>query len=53
MGTKYGTNVSNKVLLNATKFQSYSLYRSWVIKGKPTGGVGGGGGKIIHPFHLD
>ena len=39
MGTKFGANVSNRMLLNAAKFQSYSFYRSWVIKGKPTGGV--------------
>ena len=38
MGTKFGTNVSNRMLLNAAKFQGYSFYRSWVIKGKPTGG---------------
>ena len=45
--TKYGTNVSHKMLLNAAKFQGYSFYRFWVIKGKPTGG----GGKITpHPL---
>ena len=38
MGTKFGTDVSNRMLLNATKFQSYSFYCFWVIKGKPTGG---------------
>ena len=38
MDTKFGTNVSNKILLNAAKFQGYSSYRFWVIKGKPTGG---------------
>ena len=27
------------MLLNAAKFQSYSFYRLWVIKRKPTGGV--------------
>ena len=37
MDTKFGTNVSNRVLLNAAKFHGYSLYRFWVIKGKPTG----------------
>ena len=37
MDTKFGTNVSNRMLLNAAKFQGYSFYRSWVIKGKPTG----------------
>ena len=34
--TKFGTNVSNKKLLNAGKFQGYGFYRFWVIKGKPT-----------------
>ena len=38
MSTKFGTNVSNRMLLNAAKFRGYSLYRFWVIKGKPTGG---------------
>ena len=38
MDTKFGTNVSNRMLLNAAKFQGYSFYRLWVIKGKPTGG---------------
>ena len=37
--TKFGTNVSNKMLLNAEKCQGYSFYRFWVIKGKPTGEV--------------
>ena len=36
MDTKFGMNVSNKMLLNAAKFQGYSLYRFWVIQGKPT-----------------
>ena len=35
--TKFGTNVSNEMLLNAAKCQGYSFYRFWVIKGKPTG----------------
>ena len=39
MGTKFGTNVSNRMLMNATKFQCYNFYRFWVIKEKPTGGV--------------
>ena len=39
MDTKFGTNVSNKTLLNAAKFQSYSSYIFGVIKGKPTRGV--------------
>ena len=38
MDTKFGTNVSNRMLLNAAKFQGYSFYRFWVIKEKPTGG---------------
>ena len=33
--TKFGTSVSNKILLNAAKFQGYSFYRFWVIKRKP------------------
>ena len=32
--TKFGTNVFNEMLLNATKCQGYSFYRFWVIKGK-------------------
>ena len=35
--TKFGTNVSNKSLLNAAKCQVYSFYCFWVTKGKPTG----------------
>ena len=38
--TKFGTNVSNRMLLNAAKSQRYSIYRFWVIKRKPTGGGG-------------
>ena len=34
--TKFDTNVSNEMLLNAAKCQGYSFYRFWVIKGKPT-----------------
>ena len=37
---KFGTNVSNKMLLNAAKYQGYSFYRFWVIKEKPTWGRG-------------
>ena len=37
--TKFGTNISNKMLLNAAKCLGYSFYRFWVIKGKPTGWV--------------
>ena len=36
--TKFGSKVSNKILLNAALCQSYSFYRFWVIKGKPTYG---------------
>ena len=35
--TKFGTNVFNKKLLNAAKFQGYSFCRFWVIKRKQTG----------------
>ena len=35
------------MLLNAAKFQGYSFYRFWVIKGKPTGG----GVKLPPPLH--
>ena len=31
------TKVSNKMLVNAAKYQGYSFYRIWVIKGKPSG----------------
>ena len=37
--TTFGTNVVNKMLVNAGKFQGYSFYRFWVIKGKPTWGI--------------
>ena len=30
--TKFDTNVSNKILLNAAKFQCDTFYRFWVIK---------------------
>ena len=46
MDTKFGSNVCNKMLLNAAKFQGYSFCRFWVMKGKPTGG-----GKITPPSH--
>ena len=38
LNTKFGTNVSNRMLLNAAKFQGYCFYRFWVIQGKPTWG---------------
>ena len=47
--TKFGTNVSNKMLLNAAKCQSYSFYRFWVSKGIPTGR----GGLNYPPHPLD
>ena len=34
VGTKFSTNVSNRMLPSAAEFQGYSFYRSWVIKGK-------------------
>ena len=37
MNTKLDTKVSNRMLLNAAKFQDYNFYCFWVIKGKPTG----------------
>ena len=30
------------MLLNAAKYQGYSCYRFWIIKGKPTESGGGG-----------
>ena len=36
MDSKFGTNVSNRLLLNAVKLKCYSFYCFWVIKGKPT-----------------
>ena len=35
--TKFGTNVSYKILLNGAKCQCYTISRFWVIKRKPTG----------------
>ena len=37
-GTKFGTDASNEMLLNAAKCQDYSFYRFWVIKGRPKRG---------------
>ena len=37
--TKFGTDVSNKMILNVAKCQGYSFYRFWVIKWKTTGGL--------------
>ena len=36
--TKFGLNVSNKMLLNAAKCQGYNFYRFWVIKRNQPGG---------------
>ena len=33
-------DVSDEMLLNPENHKEYSFYRFWVIKGKPTGGVG-------------
>ena len=33
--TKFGINVSNKMLLDTVKCQDYNFYRFWVLKGKP------------------
>ena len=38
MDTTFDTNVYNSMLLNAGKFQCYSFYCFWAIKGKPSGG---------------
>ena len=46
MDTKFDMNVSNRMLLNAAKFQGYNFYHFWVIKGKPTGG------KITSPLQI-
>ena len=35
--TKFCTNISNNILLNAAKCKGCSFYRFWVIKEKPTG----------------
>ena len=37
--TKFGMNVSNKMLLNTGNCQCYSFHCFWVIKGKPTAEV--------------
>ena len=42
INTRFGTSVSNKMLLNAAKFQGYSFYRFWVIKRKPILGLNKG-----------
>ena len=45
---KFGTNISNKMLLNAAKYKGYSFYHFRVIMGKP---AGGGGLNLIPLFH--
>ena len=45
--TKFRTDVSNEMILNAAKCQSYSFYHFWVIKGKRT--EAGRGGKLPRP----
>ena len=45
---KFSMNVSNKMLLNAAKWQGHSLYHFWIIKGKPAGK--GSVGKITLPL---
>ena len=47
MDIKFGTDVTNQMLENDGKCQSYSFNRFWVIKEKSTGR--GGGCKIIPP----
>ena len=37
MDAKFGNCISNEKLLNSAKYQDYSFYRFWVIKGKPKG----------------
>ena len=48
--TKFGTNVSDEMLLNAAKYQGDIFYRLWLLKGK---GTGGEGGITLHLHHLD
>ena len=51
MDTKFGTILSNKMLLNASKFQGYSFYSFLVIKRRPTG-EGGEGVKLPSPNQI-
>ena len=46
--TKFGTNLSNKMFLNAAKCQGSNLCNFWVIKWKPR--EGGGGVKLPPPI---
>ena len=38
--TKVGTDVPNEILLHAAKYQGYTFYCFWILKGQPTGGEG-------------
>ena len=54
--TKFGTNVSNKMLLNAAKCQGCSFYHFGVIKGNPKRRRrvrGWGGGSYTHRLGLN
>ena len=53
--TKFGTDVSYKMLLNATKCHGYSFYRFWVIKEKPgrEGGINPSRHPLIHPDYTE
>ena len=46
MDTKFGTNVSNRTLLNSAKFQGYSFYRFELLRENQ---MEGGQGKITVP----
>ena len=50
MDIKFGTNVSNRMLLNAAKFHDYSFYRFWVLRENQRGGRGWV--KLPHPPRL-
>ena len=50
MDTKFGMNVSNRMLLNAVKCHGYSFYRFWVVKGENQ--LGGGGGVKLSPIQI-
>ena len=45
--TKFGTNISDKMLLGGTKCQGYRFYRFWVINTKSTEG-----GKTTHSMQI-
>ena len=48
--TRFGTNLSNEMLLNAAKCQGYSFYRFWVIRENQQ--MEGGRGKITPPTKI-